>query len=221
MKDFLEVVRFLVVLGVLLFVVLGMAIMGCLDGTPPPTPEQQTHPIADVPEQQPFPVEQAEPVQTPASLSVEELRAELAKRGVEPAVQVEEKPAVVPQQAEPVQKIVQQATPEEEPPQAIVITPERLLSEYDTNEVRCDLKYKGKLLELTGTVKSVGRDIGGSAYFTFTKPQGFTFRGVQCVMAPAYANQLANVDAGDTVTVFGTGAGMFGNVLLRHCVLAE
>ena len=206
MKDFLEVVRFCVVLGVLLFVVLGMAIMGCLDGTPPPTPEQQPHPIADVPEQKPFPVK---PVAVVEPVEEKPAEPELAE---EPSVPWSEffRQARQTRQA---QQVKEQQT-------AIVVSPDYLLEVYDKNEVRGDAKYKGNLLEVTGEIDRIGRDIGNTAYLTF-KIEKFTFRGVQCMMSKANEHKLANVDVGDTVTVFGTGAGMFGNVLLRHCVLAE
>ena len=205
MKDFLEVVRFCVVLGVLLFVVLGMAIMGCLDGTPPPV------------EQQPFPVKPVAVVE-PAEEKPAEPVVEVAEKPAEP--ELAEEPSVPWSEFFRQARQTRQAQQVQEQQTAIVVSPDYLLEVYDKNEVRGDAKYKGNLLEVTGEIDRIGRDIGNTAYLTF-KIEKFTFRGVQCMMSKANEHKLANVDVGDTVTVRGTGAGMFGNVLLRHCVLAE
>lgn len=53
--------------------------------------------------------------------------------------------------------------------ESVVISPVNLLNAYDENEVKADSTYKGKLLEVTGSVNDIGKDILDNPYITFSK----------------------------------------------------
>lgn len=51
-------------------------------------------------------------------------------------------------------------------PTALVIPVKTLLADYKANEVRADGTCKGKVVQITGIVRHVHRDILGSLYVT-------------------------------------------------------
>lgn len=101
----------------------------------------------------------------------------------------------------------------------IDITVSQLLSEYQNNEVAADLKYKGRLLRVSGIVESVGTDIMGSPYIVVVQTPD-DWSGVQCVYPQTtyFQNLLAELNKGDTIAVTGKCEGypLGLHVLLEH-----
>ena len=101
---------------------------------------------------------------------------------------------------------------------ATKVSASALLAAYKARKAASDKLYKGKLLEVTGTIDEVGTDP------MFQAPEvmlssGATVQapGVDCIFEPRYAAQVAKLQKGATLAVQGTCDGYAVNVLLLHC----
>ncbi len=110
--------------------------------------------------------------------------------------------------------------PEEE---VIKVTAEDLYAEYEANEVAAEQKYKGKLLEITGTVDSISRDVLDDLYITLESDEsGFSIASVQCYINEkdeASVNKAASLSKGDTVTIRGYVGSAILNLTVEKCTI--
>ena len=97
----------------------------------------------------------------------------------------------------------------------ISVSADQLYREYSDNEIAADTTYKNKSVVVSGTVKSLGKDILGSPYVVLDA--GFLL-GVQCVFSRSDTS-LARVSKGDSISVRGRVSGKMGNVVVRDCAL--
>lgn len=93
-----------------------------------------------------------------------------------------------------------------------------LLGTYRKNEVKGDARWKGKVIKVTGTIKSVGKDILDKPYVTMGDDEA-DFRDLQCLFTKKSEKALADVDKGQKVTVRGRVKGLMVNVLIEDCEL--
>ena len=100
-----------------------------------------------------------------------------------------------------------------------VLTAQQLFSEYEANEVAADLKYKGKVLLVTGVVTDIGKDIFDTPFIEMSLDQ-FGLEGVKCNFAENEVPGIASISKGQTLTMKGKGDGkpIFA-VELRGCTL--
>lgn len=106
------------------------------------------------------------------------------------------------------------------PPESaeVMVDASTLTSEYNSNEIAADQKYKGKLVEVTGRVDSISKDITGAPYVSLREE--YSFEGVQCMFERENEGILVNLAKGDFVTLRGQVAGFsIGQVVLRGCAL--
>lgn len=97
----------------------------------------------------------------------------------------------------------------------VVVTPERLKANYETNEVAADEVYKGRLLEIRGEVAMVGRDGFNRARIVFSPVS--ILHSVTCVFDGSHEGEIASIRRGDVVTIRGIGAGMYGPISVEKC----
>jgi len=102
----------------------------------------------------------------------------------------------------------------------ISVEAEELVQAYTANEVAADQRYKGKLLEVSGTVDIIGKDILNTPYITF-RPDKTSFTGVQAMFSKGDEDQLAALKKGDQVRVKCRGRGKMMNVLMDSCALVR
>jgi hypothetical protein len=100
---------------------------------------------------------------------------------------------------------------------SIVVTAPMLVSEYEANEIAADRKYKGRILQVSGTVDSIAKDILDTMYVTLDSGQEFGITSVQCFFDESAASSLSQLSKGLTITVVCHCDGKFGNVLLKSC----
>jgi len=95
------------------------------------------------------------------------------------------------------------------------VTAEQLYSEFDTNAVAGDLKYKGKLIAVTGYVDEIDSTFGISVVLVGSPGGWFGVRGY---FPESEAAAVAQLREGDYATIVGecTGMLMF-NVGLEDC----
>lgn len=88
----------------------------------------------------------------------------------------------------------------------IEITSSELIDIYNKNQVKCKQLYDGKLLMVTGSVKSVGTDILDHTYVCLDHDTEYVFVGIQCFAKDIETeNKIAELKEGDIITVIGDG----------------
>ncbi|MFA8300352.1 MAG: hypothetical protein ACEPOV_09340 [Hyphomicrobiales bacterium] len=92
-----------------------------------------------------------------------------------------------------------------------------LIRKYDENELAADREYKDKILEVTGTLEKVDRGIGN--YYLILEGDKYSYTGVQCFFDKE--NGLADLKAGQEVTVIGYCNGIVLNIHLKDCILKK
>ncbi|EYF06000.1 OB-fold protein [Chondromyces apiculatus] len=97
---------------------------------------------------------------------------------------------------------------------------EKLLGEYKDNEVRADGEFKGQLVQVTGVVGDVKKDITDSIYVIVGTGQPFEIPEVQCCVADGQEKRAAALSKGSKVTVRGRVDGLMMNVLFRDCEIS-
>jgi len=98
---------------------------------------------------------------------------------------------------------------------SISISAKQLYQDYSDNEIAADKKYKNKVLEVTGTVDAIAKDITDNIYVTL---KGDEYIGdVQCYFGDDHADEAAQFSKGMTITVKGKCDGKMMNILLRGC----
>lgn len=102
--------------------------------------------------------------------------------------------------------------------EAIKVTPNALRKAYKANEVSADNQYKDKLVEMIGTVDSIGKDVLDEAYVTFDNGEQYSIDKVQCMFKEDQQGSLATLKKGQEIKVQGKVSGVsIGNVIVRNC----
>jgi len=125
--------------------------------------------------------------------------------GTKPLSEIDNSPANVQQEIneQPVQ--IQKET-------SIKVSAEDLYQEYKDNSVAAGQKYKGKQVEVTGSIDDFGTDIMGRPYITFG------FLETQAVFNKSYASQLAELKKGQEIIVQCKASGSpLGYPILESC----
>lgn len=106
----------------------------------------------------------------------------------------------------------------QQPVAAIKVTAEVLRKAYATNQVSADQQYEDKLVEISGTVDTIGKDILDEAYITFEAKEQYAFDKVQCMFSASEENSIANFKKGQSVVVQGKVSGVvISGPIIRNC----
>lgn len=107
----------------------------------------------------------------------------------------------------------------EQPKEEVVkVTATKLAEDYDNNEVAADQKYKGKTLEITGTLKSIEVMLG-SQFITIEGNQ--IFSDIQCFFDKSKESELAALQKNRSITVRGRVDGKSLNVGVKECEIVK
>lgn len=92
----------------------------------------------------------------------------------------------------------------------------RLWQDYDANEVAADNLYKGKMLAVSGTVRSIDKDFLDNIVIRLATPN--QFMSVMATMEDYESGKAASLSKGQAVAVVCKGAGMIiGAPVLHGC----
>ena len=92
-----------------------------------------------------------------------------------------------------------------------------LASAYESNSIKADNQYLRRQFQVTGVVVKVGRDGDGHPFLGIAADEEGR-GGAICYFSRLFEYQAARLDAGQRVTVEGTGAGTFESApLLGEC----
>lgn len=118
------------------------------------------------------------------------------------------------------------ASPEQEEadvsgqPPEVTTSAAQLSHDYEANEVAADARYKGRIVQVTGTVESVGKDLTDTMYVSLSGGDPYQIIGlVQCFFAASHQSELARMQKGMMVTVKCKCDGKFGNILMKGCAM--
>jgi len=103
----------------------------------------------------------------------------------------------------------------------IVVTADKLMSDYTANEVAADAKYKNNTVQVSGIVDSIGKDILDTPYISLKTGGQYSFTVVQCMFAKSDESALATVSKGQSMTLIGQVTGKLSNVILNGCRIAK
>ena len=129
---------------------------------------------------------------------------------------------------EPIQESVEPEEIEAEPVDVVVeaepeytkLSAVDLYREYRDNEVAADNKYKKETLEITGTVKNIGKDIVNTIYITLDV--GEYFDSVQCFFKDSESESVGMLSKKQEVTIIGRCEGMaLTSVVIKNSKIIE
>jgi len=100
--------------------------------------------------------------------------------------------------------------------QVITISASQLYSDYKQNELAADEKYKGKMIEVSGTVATI-EEMFGQKFITLNT--GDIIGKIQCFLDDSEGSKAASLTVGQQIILTGKGDGMSFNVALRNCVI--
>ena len=94
-----------------------------------------------------------------------------------------------------------------------------LLSEYKSNEVAADNAYKGTLVQTSGLIGDIKKDILDNLYITLGTGKQFEIPQVQAFFSNSASKQLGQLSQGQRITVTCRIEGLMMNVLGKDCVI--
>ena len=102
----------------------------------------------------------------------------------------------------------------------IIITASNLFTVYEKNEIKAEQVYKGKKVEITGIIDSIGTDILDNPYVKLSSGEKYSMTGVQCFFEDKdEIEKVANLNTGETVTIIGIVDGKLLNIFIKNCFL--
>lgn len=93
------------------------------------------------------------------------------------------------------------------------------ISEYNSNEVGADKKYKDKFIEITGSVHSVG--VMFDQPFVLIQGGQYDVFMVQCMINNKNKDSVADLSKGQNVTMAGTVEGKSLHIEVKDCQLVK
>lgn len=105
------------------------------------------------------------------------------------------------------------------PAQVMQVNIRDILAAYENNEVGADNQYKGKLIEVTGIVDNIKKDIFDNLYVTLGTGAQFEIPQIQAFFDDSMNNQLGQLRKRQRLTVVCRVDGLMMNVLAKDCVI--
>lgn len=95
----------------------------------------------------------------------------------------------------------------------------KLYKDYEENAIAADEKYKDKLIQVTGKIDKIFREVMGHPYVTFKVDKYFDH--VQAVFDKDEEKNITKLKKGQTITVRGRCKGKTINVWLDECIIVK
>jgi len=109
----------------------------------------------------------------------------------------------------------------ENTPKATIVDYHKLYNDYEANAIKADATYRGKLLQLTGPVDKIDREVMGQPYVTFAIDE--YFKDVRITFRSSEESKVAALSKGQTITIIGTCQGtlLSTTVAMDDCILVK
>jgi len=102
--------------------------------------------------------------------------------------------------------------------EVIKLSASELYNAYKRNEIDADARYKDKILEISGVIANIGKDITDEPYVTFKTGELFS-SDVQCMLADSEVSKASQLQKGQNITLRGKLSGKLMNIFLRNCII--
>lgn len=99
----------------------------------------------------------------------------------------------------------------------VKISAAELMQAYEANEVAADSRFKGKVVEVTGIVGEIKKDMLDDIYVIIGTGKDFEIPEVQCFIAEDMAAKAGTLAKGSKIKAVGTVDGLMMNVLVKDC----
>jgi hypothetical protein len=96
-----------------------------------------------------------------------------------------------------------------------------ILADYENNEVAADNKYKDKLIQTTGIISDIKKDLLDNLYVSLGTGAMFEIPGFQAFFDDSMASELGNLRKGSRLTVACRIEGLMVDVIAKECVLGN
>lgn len=104
----------------------------------------------------------------------------------------------------------------------LIVTAFKMAADYKANEVAADAKYKGKLVEISGTVDTIGKDVIDTPFIAFaTENQYEIINRIQCMFGSNDVEVLSSISKGQKITLRGKVSGALGNIIVKDCEIVK
>ncbi len=98
------------------------------------------------------------------------------------------------------------------------ITASALFAAYDANEVAADQRYKGQVVEVSGTIRAISKDVFETPFVSFETENPFL--SVHCYFDKADTPRLARLAKNERLAAIGEVSGKtLGSVIVKKCAL--
>lgn len=94
-----------------------------------------------------------------------------------------------------------------------------ILSAYQNNEIGADNRYKGKMIQVTGIVGDIKKDIMDNLYVTLGTGAQFEIPQIQAFFDSSMNKQLGQLHKKQKLTLVCRVDGLMMNVLAKDCVI--
>ena len=99
------------------------------------------------------------------------------------------------------------------------ISAAELVEEYNSNEIAADMRYKGKVWRITGSVRSTEQSFG--SLYVILEGDGF-LNNVHCTLKDSEKSKAAMLSKGDDLAIQGKIDGeILGSVSVSKCVIIQ
>lgn len=104
--------------------------------------------------------------------------------------------------------------------ETINISPDAIYKDYQNNEINADLKYKDKLMVLSGEINEIGKDYYGNPYVKLNTNKLFVY--VICSFSEKDIETLAKLSKNQLIKIQGTCKGIsLLEIKLTNCSLIK
>lgn len=106
-----------------------------------------------------------------------------------------------------------------EPEEVISISAVDLYNQFDNNAISAKSAYKGKTIQVNGSIGSIDESVWGTPYVRLNADE-YGWTSVTCYFSSDSVDSLAGLSTGQTVTIKGTCGEMgFADVDVKNCTL--
>ena len=114
-------------------------------------------------------------------------------------------------------------SPAEPPKPAATLTADELLDEYKKNEVGADQKFKDKIVQVSGKVAEVKKDLFGRYFIGLGTAHEDDNFDVMCYLDKTAEEAAGKLQKGETTTLMGLCQGRAGGLVLtlKSCILVK
>jgi hypothetical protein len=98
----------------------------------------------------------------------------------------------------------------------VIISPEKLLADFNADEQQANTKYLDKIIEVSGKVSAKSTD---NNKVTIMMDTGDPMSSVTCELVPSQSKKSSGFEEGSFIEVKGICTGMLADVVLVDCVI--